>query len=89
LIKGGKIKITEDNKSRKMGLWERILRSQTIRGIFRIHIGDSFIRIWSKDIVIPRGATVHLFDYLLYLKTNKGEPFEEWIRKRGEKNGRN
>jgi len=81
--------MAENNKSRKMRLGERILRSRIMRGIFRIQVGRSFFRVWSKDVRIPPRTTVHLFDYLLYRKTNEEEPFEEWIRKGGEKNGRN
>jgi len=63
--------MAENNKTRKMRLRERILCSRTMRGIFRIQVGGSFFRVLSKDVRIPSGTTVHLFDYLLYRKTNK------------------
>jgi hypothetical protein len=65
-----------------MNFQEKILRSRTLRGIFRIHMGCSIVRSWSRDIEIPSGSSVHLFDYLLYRKTNQGEPFDEWIKTR-------
>jgi hypothetical protein len=34
------------------------------------------------DVQMPQGTTIHLFDYLLYRRTNKEEPFEEWLGKR-------
>jgi len=74
--------MTENSESTRIGLWERILRSRIIRGIFRIQVGFSFVRTWSMDVQVPRGTTIHFFDYLLYRRTNKGESFEEWIRKR-------
>jgi hypothetical protein len=30
----------------------------------------------------PRATNIHLFDYLLYRRTNREEPFEEWGEKR-------
>lgn len=74
--------MTRSNKSKKIGWPERILRSRIIRGIFRLHIGVSFIRTWSGDVQVPHGTTVHLFDYLLYRRTGTEEPFMEWVRKR-------
>jgi len=34
------------------------------------------------DVQIPSGSAIHLFDYLLYHKTDKVEPFDEWIKTR-------
>jgi len=61
---------------------ERILGSRILRGIFRIHVEFSLIRSWSMDVQIPSGSAIHLFDYLLYHKTDKVEPFDEWIKTR-------
>jgi hypothetical protein len=73
--------MAEDEELTVMGVPERILRSRIARGIFRIHMGVSLIRSWSLDIQEPPGTSIHLFDYLLYRKTNKGETFQEWIKK--------
>lgn len=74
--------MTDNSESTRIRFWERILRSRIIRDIFRIQVGFSFVRIWSMDVQMPRGTTIHLFDYLLYRRTNKEEPFEQWIRER-------
>jgi hypothetical protein len=71
-----------NNTSKKIGGLERILRSRVARGIFRIHMGLSLIRSWSKDVQVPQGTAIHLFDYLLYQKTNKDKPFKEWLKTR-------
>jgi hypothetical protein len=34
------------------------------------------------DVQIPHGACIHLFDVLLWRRTGKDEPFEEWVEKR-------
>jgi len=72
----------ENSEPTQIGLRERILRSRTMRGIFRIHVGFSLVRTWSLDVQIPRGTVFHFFDYLLYRRTDQEEPFEEWVRKR-------
>lgn len=74
--------MAKDKESTLIGVPERILRSRIARGIFRIHMGGSLVRTWSLDIQEPPGTSIHLFDYLLYRKTNKGETFLEWIKKR-------
>jgi hypothetical protein len=72
----------ENGKSMKIGLWERMLRSRTMRGIFHIQVGFSLVRSWALDVQIHRGTAIHFFDYLLYRRTNQEEPFEEWVRRR-------
>ncbi|MCD6147759.1 hypothetical protein J7J18_00060, partial [bacterium] len=57
-----------DTMNEKPNLKERILGSKVLRGIFRIQIGGSIIRIWSKDKTIPKKTSVHLFDYLSHKK---------------------
>lgn len=74
--------MAKDKESTLIGVPERILRSRIARGIFCIHMGGSLVRTWSLDIQEPPGTSIHLFDYLLYRKTNKGETFLEWIKKR-------
>jgi hypothetical protein len=76
------VEMAEDSKPGNIGLWERILRSRTMRGILRIHVGFSLIRSWSMDVQVPRRTAIHPFDYLLYHRTGEEEPFEEWIGKR-------
>ena len=74
--------MSEGNNLQEMGLLERILRSRWVRGIVRIHAGVSLVRSWSQDVQVPRGTSIHLFDYLLYRRTGAEEPFEEWIQQR-------
>jgi hypothetical protein len=53
-----------------------------IRGVFRIHVGFAFVRSWAIDTQIPRVTSIHLFDYLLYRRRAREEPFEEWEKER-------
>ncbi|MGD2143047.1 MAG: hypothetical protein PVF54_01070 [Anaerolineae bacterium] len=76
------MKVTKNNHRQAFGLWERTLRSWAARGVFRIHVGWAFVRSWAMGTQSPRGASIHLFDYLLYRSTDRGEPFEEWVGKR-------
>jgi len=36
--------MTENSEPTQIGLWERILRSRTMRGTCRIHMGFSLVR---------------------------------------------
>jgi hypothetical protein len=74
--------MVDTDQSREMGLPERILRSRVMRGIFRLHMGASLVRSWSRDVQVPLGTSVHLFDYLLYRRTDRKEPFVEWVKNR-------
>ena len=64
------------------GLWERILRSRLVRGIFHVQVGLSMVRSWALDVQIPKGTRVHLFDILLWRRTGREEPLKEWVKKR-------
>jgi len=79
---GGKAKVSEDNRSSEYGMWERILRSRLARGIIRVHVGLALARSWALDTQIPPGTSIHLFDYLLYRKTDRHEPFDRWVETR-------
>jgi hypothetical protein len=74
--------MSENNHSQESGLWERILRSRVARGVFRVHVGFASARSWALDVRSPRATSIHLFDYLLYRRTDREEPFEEWLRNR-------
>jgi hypothetical protein len=74
--------MTANRHMQEIGPWERFLRSRAARGIFRIHVGFALVRNWATDTQVPRGTSIHLFDYLLYRRTDQQEPFEEWVRKR-------
>jgi hypothetical protein len=71
-----------NDKLKQTGLTERFLLSRLARSIFRIHMGCSLVRSWSLDVQMPTESSFHLFDYILYRKTNKGEPFNEWFKTR-------
>lgn len=74
--------MSEERESTEVGLWERVLRSRAVRGLIRIHAGGSLVRSWSADAQIPRGSSVHLFDYLLYRRSDTDQPFEAWLETR-------
>jgi hypothetical protein len=76
------MKASDTVHEKKIGIAERILRSRTMRGIVRIHAGGSLVRTWSGDIQIPRGTTLHLFDYLLYRRSGREKPLKEWLKER-------
>jgi hypothetical protein len=76
------MKVAANKNSQEFGPWERILRSRVARGIVRIHIGYALFRSWAMDTQIPHATSIHLFDYLLYRRTDMEEPFEAWVKKR-------
>lgn len=67
-------------ESGKIGPLERVLCSLVMRSVFRIQVGASLFRIWSVDLEIPEERSLHLFDYLLYHKTGRGKPFNDWVK---------
>ena len=71
----------DENRSKRRGTIERILRSRIARGIFRLHMGFSIFRSWSNDIQIPPKSSIHLFDYLLDRSAN-----QEGTSKKGVEN---
>jgi hypothetical protein len=76
------MKVMANNHSQEFGLWERILRSRMARGVLRVHVGFALVRSWSIDVRSPGTTSIHLFDYLLYRRSDPEEPFEEWLKKR-------
>jgi hypothetical protein len=50
--------------------------------VFRIHVGFALVRSWVLDTRSPHATSIHLFDYLLYRRTDREEPFEEWVKTR-------
>jgi hypothetical protein len=52
------------------------------RGILRIHVGYALVRSWALDTQSPPATSVHLFDYLLYRRSDREVPFEEWVKTR-------
>jgi hypothetical protein len=71
-----------NNHSQEFGLWERILRSRMARGVLRVHVGFALVRSWSMDVRSPGMTSFHLFDCLLYRRTDREQPFEEWVKER-------
>lgn len=71
-----------NNGAQEFGVWERILRSRVARGVLRIHVGYALVRSWALDKQTPHAKSIHLFDYLLYRRTEREEPFEEWVKTR-------
>jgi hypothetical protein len=74
--------VVSESGAQEYGWWERILRSRAARGLFRIHVGWALVRSWALDARTPEATSIHLFDYLLYRRTDTEEPFEEWVKMR-------